>query len=68
MSPLHAADWQVEVRKQTAGIPEALGRGQRQRGEEVVLQSLGTESPSGTKGEILAISLKEPNSSVTGIS
>ena len=66
--PLHPADRQVEVRKQTAGLPGALGRGQRQRGRSSCRRAWGEESPSRTKREMLVFSLKEPNSSVIGIS
>lgn len=66
--PPHAADWQVEVRKEIAGLPEAQRREQRQIGKTLVSQSLGKEGPFGKRGETLAFSFKEPNSSVTGIS
>lgn len=56
--PPHAPDWQVEVRKETAGLPEAQGRGQRQIGKKLVSQSLGKEGPFGIKGETLAFSFK----------
>lgn len=68
ISPLHPADWQAEVRKQTAGLPGAPERGQRQGGRSSCCRAWGEDSPSRTKREVLVFSLKEPNSSVIGIS
>ena len=65
-SSLLTADWQVEVRKQTAGLPfwghwEGPGTKRQQ-----LVSELGRNEPPRTEGEILVFSVMEPNSSAIG--